>query len=147
MLEDKLEQYYNLNERKKLIEKRLKVLSDQIKAEMEPDEPFHGSKVTAIVSFRRSKHNIDEGALEQLIVDKNLAAECMRLKVDHDLVEQLYIEGKITDNDLRAIDAGAKLTPVLVVERVVDGVQRQNDGRGERAGDRALHDRPHSEAT
>lgn len=125
-LEKKIAEYHQLSRFVDDISKRIAELNAQIKQELvdrtdhQPNAgekiAFTGSEHSAEVSFRRRRVAADRGALAQLIVDKNLWAECTRVTVDDDLVEQAYIEGKLTDNDLRSINAAMvtlslKVTP------------------------------------
>lgn len=63
---------------------------------------------------------MDQGALEQLLYEKGLLSQCLRPTIDHSLVEQLYLEGRLTDDDLRSINQGSEIQLALSVERIDD---------------------------
>lgn len=91
----------------------------------------------------KQQRKIDEAALEQLLLDKRLWGIATKVVVNHDVVEQLYIEGKLTDNDLRSIDAGNGITLALKVGE--KDIQRKHEGHSEQGGDGTLHDRTPSQ--
>lgn len=128
MLEHDIEHYYQLKRGLDLAQARLKTLRERIIQNLPPIPEQGGSQEHIIGGYRvteqvrRRTPKIEEHQLEQLIVDKNLAADCMRLRVDHDLVEQAFIEGKITDQDLRSINGGSDITIALLVDKIEDGV-------------------------
>lgn len=153
-LQQLLHEYYELDNLAKKAAKRAKYLNERIKRVLmhrTDIAPHTGETITygrdakycATVQIKTPRRRVDPAVLEQLIVDKNLWGECTRRKVDEDLVEQAYIEGKITDSDLRSINAGPEIQLALKV--VKNDVQSNNEGVGGRQGARTLHDRTHSE--
>lgn len=124
-LTQKIETYDALKKQSKMITLRLDELRHEIIEEVGESKTVGDYEVT--LEVRRQKPQVDEVALEQLIVDKNLAPECMTLKVDHDLVAQAYIEGKITDEDLREVNRGQHVTVALKVDKVKRDVQTDDE--------------------
>lgn len=131
---DKLEQYHILDRQVKLISERLTKLNKEIKQDVirrgTEKEGLYileaGSGYKAVVTRRRSKSRPDEGALSALLDFKGLDW-CFKKVPDESLVEQAYIEGHITDDDLRSIGAEPKFTLALSVERVEEDVDVQGN--------------------
>lgn len=147
-----LEQYYILGQQEKMIKDRRKQLRDDIIKHhcLSVDGGRTWFRALAITGWdvkvqTKRRQKVDDSALEQLLVNKGLWDQCKKEVVDHDLVEQAYIEGKITDKELRSIDGGRDVYLALTVEKVeTDGIQGDDEsGRGGE-GDRTLHDRIHS---
>src|SRR4051812_40004340 len=80
--------YYRLKWQRDMLNRRLANLNKSLKERLAGSTPQDTEYVTpdgyqAKLTVKRTKPKVDEGTLEQLIVDKNLAAECFRLKIDH----------------------------------------------------------------
>lgn len=121
--------YKHLDKQNKLIEKRLKVLKEEIQEAMmeaHEGEVHPGQTLTAelknyraILQLKQRKVSPDEAALEQLITDRGFWDLCKKEVLDHDLVEQLYVEERLTDTDLRSIGKDSQIVPTLIVEEVL----------------------------
>lgn len=99
------------------------------------------------VSMQRRKNvQYDELALETLITERGLWDKCKKEVVDPDLVQQAYIEGDLTDSDLRSVYVNGGVTYALKVEEVKEDVQADDEGVREGGGTGALHDWALSEA-
>lgn len=120
----RVQEYFLLKKQIGSLSARLEKLNKQIKDyELRDQEELHGvvsevGRYWVTTEVRRGMPKTDTGALEQLLVDKNLWAECTRVQVDTSLVEQAYIEGKLTDNDLREIMGVSKPQVALYVTEV-----------------------------
>lgn len=121
-LDRPIDEYFKLKMQIQMLSSRLEVLNKQIKESMFTDEVGRehttSTGVKACLQIRQSRPKPDEGLLEQLIESKGLWDECKKEVVDHNLVEQAYIEGKLTDDDLRSIGAETTITTALIVEEV-----------------------------
>lgn len=111
----------------KSITKRMDELKPLIKRTLmercEVDDDGHlyykTNKVEATVQVKRSMPKADEGALQQLLVDKGLWDETKMEVANRNIVKQLWLEGRLTDSDLRSIVSGPKdPTTALKVETV-----------------------------
>lgn len=100
-LDELIDQYYKLKQQRNLLDKRINGLRNFI-IRCAPHNDFQSSGYR-VQTQMRTRVTYDPAELEQLIYDKGLEAECLRPQVDESLVEQAFIEGKITDTDLRAI--------------------------------------------
>lgn len=112
-IHSKVDEYAELDKQKKQIESRMAELKPVIKkalmSELEPGEDGHirysQGNVTLTLQVKRSKTNFnaDEGALQQLLIDKDLWEDTKMEVANRDIVKQLWIEGQLTDDDLRSI--------------------------------------------
>lgn len=121
---EKIALYHQLDSRIKIMQEKRDELNKQIKEEIVSDAELHPGQTVesdwgpyrVTLTAKRRRLPIDDGALAQLLVDKNLWASGTSRRVDHDLVEQLFIEGKLTDSDLRSISIeGSEITFALKV--------------------------------
>lgn len=112
-----IEQFHALKRQEKLLKERLDTLSKRIKDTYGPGVHRVGT-VEAHVQIKRSKPKVDDVQLEQLLRDKNLWTLGCKEVPDHSCVEQMYIEGVITDDDLRAINDGSNITVALTVKDI-----------------------------
>lgn len=124
MLRQKVQEYHRLKTLKKAVEDRLSKLGDDLKRALPPGESQIGTfKVNIQV---RDRTTLDEDAALALIAAKNddgLWNDCVEKieKVHSGAVEQAYLEGRLTDADLRAIRK-PQYSLALTTE-VVDDVQ------------------------
>lgn len=118
-----IKQYYVLKEQQRLLDKQLKLLKRIISQEIEQGKQHSGRYHVTLQ--QRLRVTYDPAELEQLIYDKGLWEECTRSQVDESLVEQAFIEGKITDTDLRAIRKSTVNLALTVDE--VRNVQTDDD--------------------
>lgn len=125
-LSQKIQTYKVLKDQRDMLDTRLDELNKSIKREILDnfDSNLEGPVVwhtpegyIAKLTPKRSTPKVDTGALEQLLDDKGLWLMATRRQVDHSLVEQLFIEGKLTDDDLRSINQGSSITLALSVTR------------------------------
>ena len=125
-LNQKIAQYYKLSQQQNLLNKHLEALKKEIKNELlsndkfKVDERTHRKRTedgfTATVRLRRGPPKYDSLLLHDLLVKKK-AKWCFKLVPDLDLVEQAYIEGYLSDIDLRAINKGSNISLALEVEK------------------------------
>lgn len=130
--------YCNLKEQRDRINDRLDELNKSIKAGIletvhdagdyiDGDIPavpewikYHGSRgFTAHVHLKRSKPKYDPYELEDLLRQKGLWVVAKKEVVDEDFVETLFINGILTDADIRSVisDPGSPQL-ALKVERI-----------------------------
>lgn len=132
--------YCNLKEQYERIGERLAELNKSIKRDIiaevhsvgdyiEGDIPtvpewikYHGAHgFTVHVNLKRSKRKPDAGALQQLLYEKGLLTQCSTMQVDEARVEEAFINGDLTDADMRSVVAEpAEPQLALKVERISD---------------------------
>ena len=114
------EQYINLKRQEKLIKSRIEKLRERLTARLLADPNHYVDTASGRLKLqtRVGKPKVDDHILEQLLVDKNLHIDAMKRVVDHDAVEQLYLNGKLTDDDLRSIGVEPTVTLALIVEEI-----------------------------
>lgn len=132
LLHEKIEQYFLLKDYQKRVTRRVDVLNKQIKrglikaTQAKPGEniDYHGCKgYRAQLQVKRGNPKPDIGILEQILEEKGLWEECTRVQVDESLVEQAFIEGKLTDSDMRQINGGSDIGLALKIDRREMNVQ------------------------
>lgn len=121
----KIREYYRYDQLEKSAKGRRTELGKQIKGalfnllpERHPGQVYSTaiSGVGVTLQLKSGRAKIEDGVLEQLLLEKGLLDQALRPQLDHDLVEQLFLEGKLTDDDLRSIHGGADITLALSVE-------------------------------
>lgn len=129
-LDRRIKEYLQIKRHKEQVEKRLNYLNQQIKKELaEKDKKEYvnfNKDCRAVLQVKKTKPVPDELALEILLQKKGLWDKAKKEVIDHNLVKQLYIEGELTDDDLREIIAEPKIITALIVEEVND-VQTDDD--------------------
>lgn len=80
------------------------------------------------VQIKRSKVDYDEDALAGLLEVKGLWKEACKEVIDENLVKSLYLQGKLTDDDLRSVLKPSTITTALTVDKVDEDVQGHNEG-------------------
>jgi hypothetical protein len=110
---DKSEEYYWIGKRIEMMKERRAFLRTEI---MGDPNRFQRPGWKVEVRLRR-KQRIDDAALDALLESKGLLDQCSIKVIDYSLVEQAYLDGKLTDTDMREIDAGGVFSQALIVEK------------------------------
>lgn len=123
-VEDIVEELVKLKERKKDIEKREK----QLKKDLETILVHEGLKdskgnISMIVGNRlaqrqaRKSVKIDKEKAEQIFKERNLWDKVVKIEevLDEDAIEQLFIEGKLSPEDLESITK-TKTTYAIIIK-------------------------------
>lgn len=120
----KIQEYYKLKQQVKMLTQRLEQLNKEIKDEMLQSETFQlqTQGLIANLQVKRSKPQPDDAALEHLLIEKGLLQYAIKEVIDHDAVEEMFIKGELTDEDLRSIGAEPKVIMALTVEEFIDDV-------------------------
>jgi hypothetical protein len=98
-LDKKVTEYHKLKMMRDSLAGRIEELSKQIKAELPQGKHTFGDLSLEIQV--RDRTAIDELAAEEILMGLGLWDECAKQVVDPGAVEGMYLEGKITDHDLR----------------------------------------------
>lgn len=127
-----VKQYWFLKSQHDAIGLRLQALRTKILREYEAGDTKVDDLVVHI-ELRKSKPKIDDAVLWMILGEKNLIEECTSVQLDDNLVKQAFIEGKITDEDLRAFNLGSSITPALSIHAIEGGdddLQANDEGVG-----------------
>lgn len=110
MTNAKVKQYELLKIQQKMIERRLTDLRKEILvAAMEsgnaidPNTFEFLTEEHVVTVKNKTRNDVNELELEGILLAKGLWNLASKEVIDHDLVEQLYLEGRLTDSDLRSI--------------------------------------------
>lgn len=120
-MNNELKQYHSFTLMKVQLEIRLKILRDRVAKRIKTEGIKIDQKtwrleedgVVGEVKLRQANLRVDEIVLETLLRNKGYWSEVKKEVPDHDLVEQLFIEEKLTDDDLRAI--GVTKDPIMAI--------------------------------
>lgn len=113
-LDKKVEEYHKLKTVRDGLDERLKELSTQIKKELSEGEHSFG-KYTAEIQIR-DRTSLDELAAEEILIRLGLWPNATKIVVDPDAVESLYLQGMISDNDLREMRKPQYSTALITKE-------------------------------
>lgn len=124
----KIIQYHSLKKQYETLGKRLAELNEDIKGDLvleigdrsREHSVIEAGGLAAKLQVRRSKPKVDEALLEALLSKKCLLDLCLVEVIDHSIVESMYLQGRLTDDDLRSIGAEPKITLALIVEEIDD---------------------------
>lgn len=126
LLRTKVDEYVYLKKTLDNIKPRIEKLSKEIKDAIFKEEQEAGKEVHPGDTIQRSiggcyveiqakqvNRKVDEGALEQLLIEKHLWERAVRVQLDLDYVRHLYLEEQLTDEDLRSIGGGTDIQLAL----------------------------------
>lgn len=122
---EKIQEYYKLKLQRKMIDERLEKLNKEIKQEMMEKEAFQiqTEGLVANLQVKRSKPEVDVPAAEHLLEHKMLLDDDCYIQVfNPDVIESFYLQGLLSDDDVRSIGAVPKVTTALIVEEHVSDV-------------------------
>lgn len=114
-LDRKVEEYHKLKTVREGLDERIKELSDQIKKQLSEGEHSFG-KYSAEIQVR-DRTSLDEFAAEEVLLRLGLWPNASKVVVDPDAVESLYLQGYISDADLREMRQ-AKYSTALITREV-----------------------------
>lgn len=114
-LDKKVEEYYKLKVVRDGLDERLKELSNQIKKSLSEGEHSFGKYIVEIQV--RDRTSLDEFVAEDVLIRLGLWPNASKVVVDPDAVESLYLQGLISDTDLREMRE-AKYSTALIIREV-----------------------------
>lgn len=120
-----IETYHLLKKQRELIEDKMKTLRDKIIAALVNDShrvdettfTQAASSARASVKVKNVSAKLDDFALMDLLEKKGLSW-CLKQVPDHSLVEQAYIEGHLSDEDLRSVQSNKEPSFALSTEDI-----------------------------
>lgn len=118
-LETKIKTYHNLDQLSKNARERADKLKEEIKEELGEGSHAFG-EYRAVVQIK-DRTKIDLEAAAQILTDKGLV-QCFELVPNPDWIEQAYLEGALSDADLRDMRK-PQYSVALKTERILPDVQ------------------------
>ena len=113
-LDKKVEEYHKLKKMREGLDARIKTLGDQIKSQLSEGEHKFGRYLVNIQVKDRTV--LDELAAEGVLLRLRLWPNATKTVIDPDAVESLYLQGMISDAELREMRKPQYSTALITKE-------------------------------